>query len=234
MTNKAEKIKSFLFEKLSINNTALLAKFAKDLGYSDENILIIEGKEVDLFEQYPLTKQHLISCSHNRDWRSLFQYAEDLVYSWLMEDYLYYNLKKTINIKHDGGDKERIIIPSISITNASDFKIDIDGLDNRSVALEITNDYTGLFADRKICNFRDNKFLKLKNNSLTQKTLILGIDIINKKFFVIDVEKFKDYRKIESHKPFGGKPAYELSLNNVTIHEFNIDNVSKVIKNNLI
>jgi hypothetical protein len=227
-TNKVRIIKEFLLKELEDNKLDLL-DYAKKLNYPEENLLVLEGKEEEMYKKFPEIKIHLNSCLHNRDKRSMFEYAEDLVYSWLMEDYLFDHLKKYFILVHSGGDKERKIKPCIRITSESDFKIEYNG---EKVALEISNDYTGLFYNRKICNLRDNKFLKLKEN--TNLTLMLGIDIINRYFFIINLQDFSEFKKIDSHYPFGGKPAYELDLKNVNFYPFNIEEIAVEIKRSLI
>ncbi len=145
-----------------------------------------------------------------------------------MEDYIFGILEKHFIVEHHGGDKERSIKPAMAITNQSDLLIYNNN--KQPVSLEITNDYTGLFTNKKICNFRDFKFQRLKSNSLNQQTLILGIDIINNNFFVIDLSEFNSIRKIHSHPPFGGKPAVELDLKEITFLNFSPNILIKTLK----
>ena len=71
-----------------------LVSKAKELGYKEENILILKGQENELKSQYSECYDNIQSCRHNRDTRTPMEYAQDLVASWIFEDSLVKEMNK--------------------------------------------------------------------------------------------------------------------------------------------
>lgn len=76
------------FEGLKTFFEKSLEEIASQLNYSEEKILILKGKQDELRIKFPKIYENLVSCRHNRDCRTEIQYAQDLVASWLFEDYI--------------------------------------------------------------------------------------------------------------------------------------------------
>ena len=76
------------FEGLSNFFGASLEDMAKRLNYNPANILILQNKEKELRLKFPETYTNLVSCKHNRDRRTVMQYAQDIIASWIIEDYI--------------------------------------------------------------------------------------------------------------------------------------------------
>jgi hypothetical protein len=71
-----------------------MVNIARQMGYSEDNILILENNINKLMVDYPDVYDNLKSCRHNRDSRTEIEYAQDLVCSWIFEDYLLLNFDK--------------------------------------------------------------------------------------------------------------------------------------------
>ena len=70
-----------------------LLEKARSYGYPESSICILSGDESKLKSEFPDTFSNLNSCKHNRDSRTAIEYGQDLVASWLFEDYLMENLQ---------------------------------------------------------------------------------------------------------------------------------------------
>ncbi len=185
-----------------------LFEIAQDLAYSPSNIHILEGKEAILKEKYPDVYSNLLSCTHNKDNRTIIEYAQDLVASWIFEDTLIIDLQNSgLDIKKSGADKYRKILPNSKVSAASDTKISVN---NKEIHMEIMCDYTGFWAREKKADLRDEKYNKLKK----EEALFLGFDISNKQYLLIDFTQPVEARYTPSHFPYGGKPAYSINLKN--------------------
>lgn len=202
---------------------------ATELNYSDDNILILKADDSSLQDKYPETYKNLISCTHNRDNRSPIMYAQDLICSWIFEDYLLSELEKCgLKIELSGNDKERKILNSRKVSANSDYMVTIN---NKKAFIELANDYKGYWKRKKICDLRDDKFKHIQDMSAdTDFSLLLGIDFFNNMFFVIDV-KNPNVKITYSEYHFAyHKPAYSIDLSDVTYYNFDFLEIAKVIK----
>jgi hypothetical protein len=181
-----------------------LVSIAREMDYSQSNILILEGNIHALKEQYPDVYSALITCTHNRDARTPLEYAQDLVASWLFEDYICDILNENgLETSKAGADKERVILSSKKVSASSDTTITFGG---HSRLVEIMTDYGGYWARNKVIDLRDSKF----NELCKTKSIFLGFSTTDKKFILIDCSKPVEARFIRSHFPYGGKPAYQI------------------------
>lgn len=213
------------FEELSKYFKKGIIEKAKEMGYSSENICILEGNEEKLKNNYPKIYQNLKSCVHNRDNRTSIQYAQDLVASWVFEDCIISSLKNAgLIIEHAGADKNREILSHINVSSTADSKILHK---NKVIPLEIMCDYKGYWLKNKRIDLRDNKFLKLKNEG----ALFLGISTKDSKFIIVDFNKSIDAEYIKSHFPYGGKPAYSINIKSDMLFPFEIQLLVSTIEN---
>ncbi len=204
---------------------------AKQMGYDEDNILILENKEEELKQRYPEIYNNLISCRHNRDFRTPMQYAQDLVCSWLYEDYLLSELtKKGLNIKLSGEDRNRKILKSAKVSSNSDYMVE---LNNKKAFIELANDYTGYWKNKQQCDLRDDKFLHIKNGTENADySFLLGVDFKNVEFFLIDVNKSDNITYSKYHYAYH-KPVYSINLTNTVFQKFTVDNIYSAIKDAL-
>ena len=101
------------YEGLSNYFNQPLSDFAKNLGYNESNILILEGKLDQLQNRYINIYTNLLSCHHHSDRRTPLEYGKDLVASWLFEDYFINEMQNDeFEIQLAGADRTRQILPN--------------------------------------------------------------------------------------------------------------------------
>ena len=179
---------------------------AKQYGYSESSICILKGDEAKLKAEFPETYKNLNSCKHNRDSRTAMEYGQDLVASWLFEDYLMESLHEAgIAIIGAGADKNREVLPNTKVSASSDCVVSYEGKER---LLELMSDYTGYWAKYGKMELRDAKFTKMKSS----KSLFLGVSTVDNKYILLDMGGEFDVKFIESYFLYGGKPAYSVKL----------------------
>jgi hypothetical protein len=179
---------------------------AKELGYDESNILLLSGEETLLKKRYPKVYNRLLSCVHQRDSRTPFEYGRDLVASWVFEDCVIQSLQDSgLDVKHNGADKNRKILQDEQVMSDSDAVIHINGKD---IPIEIMCDYTGFWSHHGIIDLRDNKYQKLKKTN----SLFLGFSTTDDILITIDFSKEIKVNYIQSHKPYGGKSCRSVIL----------------------
>ena len=176
-------------------------------GYAKENLLILSGSEERLKMEFPETYRNILSCRHQRDGRSPMEYAQDLVASWVVEDYFLQLLQDAgCQITAAGADRERKILPNAKVSATSDFQIRPAGQD-REVRVEFMCDYQGYWRQYHKIDLRDDKFKKLQR----EQALFLGIDAQYSRAILLDFgREMPQANYISSHFPYGGKPAYSI------------------------
>lgn len=210
-----------IYDELSKFFPVSLVELAKRLDYDNENLLVLQSDEKNLETKHPKTYENILSCIHNRDNRTPMQYARDLVASWLFEDFLvskFNELGYSLLLK--GTDSTRKILSNLNVGAESDVLFTYSG---KEVNIEIINDYTGFWFKNKKLHLRDSKFIKL----IKEKSILLAISIKDKSFIVMPITENTEYKYINSHFPYGGKPAYEIKISN----KFLDFNVKEIIKN---
>lgn len=183
-----------------------LVPIAKSLNYPDSSICVLSGDMDTLQESFPDTYSNLLSCRHNRDRRTPIEYGQDLVASWLFEDYLMRELTIAgLNIEGAGADKNREILPNTKVSSSSDSTVSFQG---RQRGLEIMNDYTGWWRKTHHIDLRDQKYNKI----VKTKSIFLGISNSDNSYVLIDSMADFPSKFIQAHAPYGFKPAYQLTI----------------------
>lgn len=197
-----------------------LADVAKDYNYSQSNIYILENNFEKLQIEYSDVWKSLQSCKHQRDKRTIEEYAKDLVSSWVYEDTILIYLKDNFEIELYGADRERNVLPSSKVSTDSDFCLKKN---DELISVELVNSYTNYWKAYQRIDLRDNKFEKLKK----KQALLICIDIFNKEFYFVDLKKSNENIKyIQYHEPYE-KPAYQILLDNTNVFSFSIKNLIK-------
>lgn len=205
-----------------------MVNIARQMGYSEDNILILENNINKLMVDYPDVYDNLKSCRHNRDSRTEIEYAQDLVCSWIFEDYLILNLRLNgLDVELSGADCERKILRSSSVSSKSDIVVKEN---NKKIYIELVNDYRGYWLKNNKVDLRDDKYLHVKNlSSGDNKSLLLGIDFCNKKFFLFDIDNNQDVRYEAFHYAYR-KPAYSINLKNTIYYDFSFKEICNEVK----
>lgn len=216
------------FEGLSHYFEQPLCDYAIDLGYDESNILILEGQMNQLQNRHLNIYNNLLSCQHHSDRRTPLEYGQDLVASWLFEDYFISGMQnEDFEIQHAGADRTRLILPNQRTSTSSDYIITTNT--GTQILLELVNDYTGFWYRNQKLHLRDNKYLQL----CSHRSLLLAIALsaTAQKYTIFDFRENIPAIRIESHRPYGGKPAYELSVSKESLNDFSFTNVRNSIIN---
>lgn len=201
-----------------------LIEKAKSYNYPSASICILEGNESRLKSDYPDTYKNLMSCNHNRDRRTPMEYGQDLVASWLFEDYLIENLQSAgIDVEGAGADKNRELLPNTKVSASSDCIVSYNG---KKRLLELMSDYTGYWAKYKKMELRDSKFTKMQES----KSLFLGVSTIDNKYILLDMSEDFDFTFIPSYFLYGGKPAYSIKLSKDKLKSLDFSQIADDIK----
>lgn len=196
-----------------------IVEIAKKYNYSEENILILQNNVTKLKEQFPETYKIIEECEHRRDSRTAISFFQDLICSWLFEDIVLINLKKEgLDISLDGC-STRKIMPDKDISAESDFIFQHKG---KTVHVELVQDYTGFWKRENLCDLRDNKIHKIKE----QNSILLGIDMINKEFFICSNKNIENCGVFVKYHPIFKKPAFRLTLNSLSFEKLTWKNVA--------
>ena len=191
----------------------ILAK-AGELGYSQANLYILQGDLQSLRDNFPECFSNLQSCLHNKDSRSLLEYARDLVASWIFEDTIVQKLIGAgLSTSLAGADRNREILATTKVSACSDCTIAFNG---RHRHLEIMSDYTGWWEKTGHMELRDAKYAKLSR----ERALFLGICTVSQKYILLDFASQIKAQYIPSHRPYGGKPAYSITIENAALKKF--------------
>lgn len=152
-------------------------------------------------------EKKLGGLSHLKDRRSNEEYALDLILGWAVEDALrdIFNEKLRVNTSLNSADRNREFLTSPEAS--SDFIIYHNDQEHY---VEVVSDYTGFWHNKSLVHLRDDKFLNLK----AENGILFGIDYRKSRFLILKVNNIEDnrVRRIKEHHPYGGKPAYEISL----------------------
>lgn len=183
-----------------------LVEKAKSYNYPESSVCILKGNELELQQQFPETYNNLLSCRHNRDTRTPFEYGQDLVASWLFEDFLMENLTNAgLVVSAAGADKTREVLPHTKVSSSSDCVVSYNGKER---LLELMSDYTGYWAKNGKIELRDAKFKKMQDS----KSLFLGVSTMDNKFILLDIGEDFESKFIPSYFLYGYKPAYSIKL----------------------
>lgn len=201
-----------------------LIEKAKSFRYPASSICILEGDEDKLKHLFPEAYANLMSCNHHRDRRTPMEYGQDLVASWLFEDYLMENLQKHgITVYGAGADKNREVLPNAKVSSSSDCLVNFNGKER---LLELMSDYTGYWAKYKRMELRDAKFTKMQES----KSLFLGVSTVDKKYLLLDMAEDFDYQFIPAYFLYGGKPAYSIKLSPGLLKDLDFAQIAADIK----
>lgn len=200
---------------------------AAELGYSNANLCVLDGNIEILKQQHPSCFANLQSCVHNKDSRSLIEYARDLVASWIFEDTIVQMLNSAgLTTSLSGTDQNREILATTKVSSCSDCLISNE---SKSRHLEIMSDYTGWWEKTGHMELRDAKYTKL----VREKALFLGVCTVSCKYVLFDFAKPVKASYIASHRPYGGKPAYSINIEEAALRKFLIPPLVERLKSSL-
>lgn len=171
-------------------------------------------------ETADLFQKKLGELYRHRDVRSPAEYACDLLVGWITEDMALLSLKDLgyeCEIVSKDRNREFLLKPS------SEIDIMVTLKNGRKILVEHISDHTGFWQKTKKLHLRAHKYERLLEDS----GVLLGFDYANGSFFVEKVFHIPLLRRVQSHFPYGGKPASELDLNGIAFYKF--ENMKSVI-----
>lgn len=189
---------------------APLVEIAEKFHYSEENLTVLSGDKATFYAKYPRTVKWLTEDgSYRADKRDTFEFATNLVRSWLLEDYLALKLSTLgFRTNFNGSDKNRRLECQGGVKADPDLKMFIDGVWRN---VEVVADYSESWKKYGTLTLRDKKYPKL----LKSNSMLLAIDIKNKSFALIPINLTTKVRYIDKFFGFGGKPAYQMDISEV-------------------
>lgn len=203
-----------------------LVEVAREFGYKEDNLLVLEGNIQGLRERFPETYNNIMSCVYHRDGRKALKYAQDLVASWLVEDYFLKVLNNNdLKAKLAGADCNRKILANVRTSTTSDFIVSYKG---NSRKLELMNGYTDHWVEKNTLELRDNKYISLKREG----ALFLAVSITTGEFALYDFREEIHARFISFHFPYK-KPAYQIDITAQMMEEATSHNITEAIKRRL-
>lgn len=166
---------------------------------------MLSGTPTEEVCNYIINRTSGSGLSHQRDHRDPIEYGSNLVFGWLMEDWVAIFLKKSgFCIALSGCDSDREFLSRYKVKTDADIDV-LLGPHKRKV--ELVFDYGSHWIRKDQLDLRDKKFKKIQD----AQALVLGISTIDKKGFVycpsLDAKLEVKYSK--SHGPFG-KAAYSV------------------------
>lgn len=182
-----------------------LLEAAQEYGYSDANLLILAGDEGKLAQAFPSILADIQTCAHNADNRTPMAYAQDLVASWVVEDWFLHLLAGAgCEAAAVGADRCRSILPNCVVSSASDFQVRCRG---KTLRVEFLCDYTGFWRKTGRIDLRDSKYERLRK----EQALVFGADALWQRAILLDMsDDIPGILRAPSYKPYGGKPAVRL------------------------
>lgn len=148
---------------------------------------------------------HLQAMSDNR---SVKQLIEDTIENWLIEDALFELIDKfdEHQVEHNGSDATRSIATSSEqVTTEPDLLIN-------GQEVEVVSDFTGYWLENNRLEMRSHKF-----DNLNPEDYILGVDVQNEMFFLVQKKQFNSPQYIETYWPYGGSSVYRVQLQTVDL-----------------
>lgn len=154
-------------------------KISEDLIYTlfDKN-KSIKNKDGSFKDRFTSELQALIGddCDHNQDFRTVSEYARNLLRGWLVEDAIITHLEnKGYTVKKNGKDRQREFLPNPNTD--SDILICAETME---IPVEIISDFSSYYKKTNQVDLRDHKYPNWDENSL-----ILGTDVQEIEFFVL-------------------------------------------------
>lgn len=200
-----------------------LRPIAKKLNYPDSSICVLGGDIEVLKTNFPKTYDNLMTCGHNMDSRTPILYGQDLVASWLYEDYLMHELKSAgLDIIGAGADKNREILCNTRVSTDSDCLVSFNG---KQKGLELMNDHKGFWKKTHKCHLRDQKYNKI----LKTGSIFLGVSTIDNTYFITDDISSVPSKFLPIH-PIWHKPAQELTITSEDLIPIDYNTIAKQIK----
>lgn len=159
-------------------------------------------------------EEKLAGNEHHKDFRDTVSFARNLIVNWLIEDAIVIIAERNgLEVNHTGKDGKRELLQGWRATSDPDleFTMKESKLWVEVIANFPTANFDSYWEQTGEFDLRDYKLKSLKEKAKTQKTIVLGINVKQKKFFT-----FQIHENIEAtlgpEPKFGGKPAMKIKF----------------------
>ena len=185
-------------------------------------------------------EERIRGTRHHRNHRDSRTYVADLVLGWVMQDVVIQRLRAAgYACEPTGADAERRLLLGRQISEEADLKLTTPA--GEIWWIDVLTDYpTQRGADSywqktRRCELRDRKFHRLAEKvSVGTRAGLIGVSVGTKSYFGLEIttelmqalesppKRNRRIYRIETHWPFGGKPAIALNLRllQVEFHPF--------------
>lgn len=155
----------------------------------------------------------LNTANHGRDSRTIYEFAKDLIISWVEEDIIIDVLKDKypdIKFQLNGADKQRQFLDKASTSTKPDLRaFYMKDKTLKEINIEIITDHTRFIEKNNCFDLRDNKFKKLLTQELD--TYICAFDFMNKRIAFIKIDDNIEYE--EKYNFYYKKNATRVKIN---------------------
>ena len=193
-------------------------------------------------KDYQELSEKLQGNEHHKDFRNDLQFARNLIIGWLLEDFVYIYLKKQgIDVQRTGNDSGRKLLKGHLASGEPDLLVIQN---NEKLWIEVianfpTKKYDSFWEEEGYYDLRDYKLKNLKLKSKTNRTIVLGLNVKQQKFFTMQINESLEGRPFSPEEKFGNKntikidfPGGKPTLNPVEKMQYVVKNVlrNKVYK----
>ena len=171
-------------------------------------------------------KNTLLYTEHNKDSRDLISYAREVLFSWIIEDVLFYLLDRdNLEVCRFGSDSNRKFTNGMKILSDPDLLI----RNNQNVYLEVISNYPYAESDTYwesvgYFDLRDHKLKNLLFKSQNSKVFIIGINVKRCEFFIKEINKQMEHEQISAQYNEWGKKTNRIYLDDLQFYK--LDKIS--------
>lgn len=178
-------------------------------GYSFEKIVKKKFPEyLEIFKEKEISLNKDLSVKMDK--RTSNEYIKELIYGWIIEDFLIHYLSgENISLEKNGSDKERKVLRNSQVTSSEDIYCKIN---NKPTYIEVISDFKSFWKKTGKAHLRQKKLPNLLKRSKKEDVYILFVDIENKKMGLLKIDSNTMYKYIDSHPSYGGKEVYEITV----------------------
>jgi hypothetical protein len=185
-------------------------------------------------------EERIRGTRHHRNHRDSQTYVADLVLGWVMQDVVIQRLRAAgYACEPTGADAERRLLLGRQISEEADLKLTTPA--GEIWWIDVLTDYPtqrgadSYWQETRRCELRDRKFHRLAEKvSVGTRAGLIGVSVGTKNYFGLEIttelmqalesppKRNRRIYRIETHWPFGGKPAIALNLRllQVEFHPF--------------
>jgi len=178
----------------------------KVLGFTVEPMTEEDHKELS---------EKLQGNEHHKDFRNDLEFARNLIIGWLLEDFVYFHLKKQgLDIQRTGNDSGRKLLKGHLASGEPDLLVKQNGykLWVEVIANFPTKNYDSFWEEEGYFDLRDYKLKNLKMKSKTDRTIVLGINVKQQKYFTMQITEALEGRPFSAEEKFGNKNTIKIDF----------------------